>query len=149
MRSPGRLGLFLFRGEMTGKRNTTNKNRYKRGMNPNSLRNLHPFKKGEPRYRPGRPCKADCLLDCIKDELGKKSLNGVTTKEQMIASALVSMAEKGNLKAIEILMSYTTAKPVAGIDLTSKGKALELIVRWDGNASETSNTSAPATPISG
>ncbi len=102
-----------------------------RKMHPNSLANLRPFKKGNSGNLKGHPRKEDCLLDCIKTELNSKSLNGVTTKEQMIANALVSMAEKGNLKAIEILMSYTTAKP--SIDLTSKGKALELTVRWDGN----------------
>jgi len=91
-------------------------------MNENSLKNLIPAKKGEVRNPRGRKKNADCLLACIKTELANKSLNGVTTKEQMIASVLVGMAEKGSLKAIEILMTYTAVKPTQGVDLTSKGE---------------------------
>ena len=98
-----------------------------RKMHPNSLANLRPFAKGNRGNPNGRPRKEDCLLDCIKTELSSKSIDGVTTKEQMIAGALVSMAEKGNLKAIEILMSYTTVKPVVRTDVTTGGDKINIV----------------------
>ena len=106
----------------------SNKLRRKRGMHPNSLKNLVPFKKGEVHSPNGRPKKADCLLDCIKEELAKVSLNGKDTNEQLIAAALVSMASRGNTKAIELLMSYTSTKPTAQVDVTSKGEAVKSFV---------------------
>ncbi len=76
------------------------------------------WKPGQSGNPAGRKPKADCLLSCIKDELGKNSING-QTKEQMIAAALVQMAERGNIKAIELVLEYTTAKPKteAGVEL--------------------------------
>jgi len=85
--------------------------------------NLKPCKKGEVRNPNGRPKKTDCLIDCIKSELRSKSLNGLT-KDQMIATILVAMAARGNLKAIELLMSYTTPKPTQALDVTTKGEAI-------------------------
>ena len=97
-----------------------------------SLANLRPPKLGERRNPKGRPKKADCLIECIKSELSSKALNGISTKEEIIAGILVDKAQRGDLKAIELLMSYTCIKPTQEIGLTTKGK-LELLVRWDGN----------------
>ena len=96
---------------------TANKMGYKRGTHPNSMKNLaaHQFKKGEV-HSPGRPKKADCLLDCIKEELGKVAING-QTNEQLIATALVNSAAQGNIKATELMMSYLHAKPSQGIKI--------------------------------
>lgn len=87
-------------------------------MKPNDKRllNLRPIKPGEVRNPHGRKRKADCLISCIKAELDSKSLNG-QTKEQMIASMLVGLAEKGNLKAIDLLMEYTIMKPAQALNL--------------------------------
>ena len=95
---------------------TTNQTRFRRGMNPNSLKNLHPFEKGN-HASPGPKKKADCLLACIKEELGKVSLNG-QTNEQLIASVLVATAARGNIKAVELMLSYLHSKPtfVVGSD---------------------------------
>ncbi len=117
----------------------------KRIMNPNSLANLRPAKPGEIRNPKGAPRKADCLLACIKEELAKSSLSTGQTNEQLIAVMLVTQATKGNLKAVELLMSYTVSKPAQGIDLNAKGK-LELSIKWDGNRNEARDT--PAAPSS-
>lgn len=122
-----------------------------RKIHENSLKNLRPQKAGEPSHNPkGRPHKGDCLLDCIRAELTKASINPALTNEQLIASMLVAQATKGNLKAAEIIMSYTTAKPTASVDVNAKG-SLELLVRWDGNRNETSssNTSTASSSASG
>jgi len=88
-----------------------NKSGNRRGMNVNSRKNLR--NDANPN---GRPKKADCLLDCIKEELGKVAING-QTNEQLIAAMLVSTATKGNIKATELMMSYLHAKPSQGIKI--------------------------------
>ncbi len=105
----------------------------KRIIHPNSLANLRPQKAGEPSHNPkGPPKKVDCLLECIREEMGKPSINPALTNEQLIASMLVAQATKGNLKAADMLMEYTIVKPHADVNVTTNGKQ-ELIVRWDGN----------------
>jgi len=109
-----------------------------RKIHENSLRNLRPQKAGEPSHNPkGRPHKADCLLECINNELAKASINPALTNEQLIASMLVAQAIKGNLKAAELIMSYTIRKPTAGVDVTSGGQPVqikEVEVRLVGNS---------------
>lgn len=76
------------------------------------LRNLRPAVKGEPSRNPeGRPKKADSLISCIKEELAKVSINGMSTNEQLIAGILVGKATTGDMKALDILMEYTVVKP--------------------------------------
>jgi len=91
-----------------------NKSGNTRGMSPNSRANLRND------ASPGRPHKADCLLDCIKEELAKLSPNGISTNEQLVAAALVSKATRGDTKATELMLSYLHARPSQGIDLGSK-----------------------------
>ncbi len=106
--------------------------RPKRGMNPNSLKNLRPFEKGN-QASPGRPKKEVTLLSCIKEELEKKPFeSSPLTTEQLISAALVKMASQGNTKAIDLLMSYTTPKPNQGV---IPNGITELTVKWDGNGS--------------
>jgi len=108
-------------------------------MHNNPIDNIPKAKRGNPNWVPGvsgnpkgAKKKADCLLSCIRAELAKKSANGVSTKEEMIAAALVQMAEKGNLKAIELVLEYTTVKPTQGLELTGiGGKPLEILVKWE------------------
>lgn len=85
---------------------------------------MTPWKPGQSGNLKGRPRKSRCLIDCIQNELKALSLNGQTTKEQVIAGILVNMSEKGNLRAIELLMSFTTPRPAQTVDLTSKGNEL-------------------------
>ncbi len=111
----------------------------KRQMNPNSLKNLRPIQKGQVLNPRGPPKKVDCLLECIKGELVKTSINSKLTNEQLIASMLVAQATRGNIKAIELMMSYLHAKLAQGLDLNAQGK-LELVVKWDGNRSLPNST---------
>ncbi len=115
------------------------KQRFGKGMNPNSLKNLRPIAKGVSGNPKGRPKKPDCLLDCIKEELSKPCrLNSSLTNEQMIASMLVAQATKGNIKAIELMMSYLHVKPVQRIGIEgAEGKPLlirEVEVRLSGSS---------------
>ncbi len=105
--------------------------------NGQTKRPPHRWKKGESGNPHGRKRKEDCLLSCIKEELSKKSINGKSTKEQMIAAALVQMAEKGNIKAIELVMEYTCVKPKTDSTVELKGG---FKVIWDGNRNTVSNT---------
>lgn len=100
-----------------------------RKIHENSLRNLRPQKAGEPSHNPkGRPHKGDCLLECIIAELAKPSLASGLTNEQLIASMLVAQATKGNLKAAEIIMSYTMRKPTSSVDVNAKGEVTIKVV---------------------
>lgn len=91
------------------------------------------WQKGQSGNLKGRKKKEDCLLNCIESELATLSNNG-RTKEQNIAAALVQMADFGNLKAIELLLSYTVPKPQAKVELTGKdGGAVTIKIVEDGN----------------
>lgn len=87
-----------------------------------------PGKSGNP---DGRPPKEATLISCIKAELEKVEVNG-QTKEQMIASILVKMASQGNLKAIDLLMTYSVAKPTASIEIKEEKEPVfvRLIQQW-------------------
>lgn len=100
--------------------------------------NLIPAKKGEVRNPNGRPKQEDTLLSCIKDELDKVTPNGIQTNKQLIGSVLVDMATKGNIKAVELMMSYIHAKPAQGIDLN---KDSGLVIRVIRDSSGTGNIS--------
>ena len=81
-------------------------------------KNLKPGKwqKGHSGNPKGRPRKTNCLLSCIKEELVKTSISG-RTNEEMIAAALVDLAVRGNLKAIEMSLAYTSGKPAQAVNL--------------------------------
>ncbi len=94
---------------------TENKTTFKRGKNPNSLKNLVPAQPGN-HLSPGRPAKEDCLLSCIKAALLAVGANGLTN-EQNIGNVLVEKAAGGDIKAIDLMLSYLHSKPSQGIDL--------------------------------
>lgn len=101
---------------------------HKRVVNPNSLLALkaHEIKKGEIRNPKGRPRKADSLINCIKSELDKLSLNGKQTNMELFAAVLVMKATRGDDRAGELLMSYLAARPAQKqeLDVTTKGEAI-------------------------
>ncbi len=117
----------------------------KRG-NPNWVKGMkspgHPFQSNNHANDAGRPKQADCLISCIKEELAAQHEGTNLTNEQMIAKMLVAQATKGNLKAAEMLMTFTTPKPDQGVKLSSP---LELLVRWDGNRNITGTAPASTT----
>lgn len=103
----------------------------RRQNNARSLANLKPIQKGEVRNPNGRPKKADCLIGCIKEELASRPFPTSTlTNEQIIANVIVKAASNGNMKAIDLMMSYTTPKPNQGV---IPNGITELTVKWDGN----------------
>jgi len=122
----------------------------KRLGNPNWVKGMkspgHTFKPGNHANPAGRPKQADCLIACIKDELAAKHEGTGLTNEQMIARMLVAQASKGNLKAAEMLMAYTTSKPQASVAISTS--PVELIVRWDGNKRDGNRSGPSNTPAS-
>ncbi len=91
----------------------------KRQVNPNSLANLRPpWKPGDNPNPKGRPKGSDCLISCIKKELERKVRGQTQTNEQLIAEALISRAKRGDLKAIELVLAYTVAKPESDKKIT-------------------------------
>lgn len=93
-----------------------NRNGDKRGMHPNSQKNL--------KSALGRPKNSDCLTALLKEELGRKIDGSEITNKQMIASMLVSIAVKGNLKAIEMVLNYIEGRPKEHVDITSMDESL-------------------------
>ncbi len=86
----------------------------------------HRWKKGETGNPKGRPRKLDCLVSCLKAEGERLSPNGKQTNDELMASVCVAMATKGNLKAMELYLSFVAAKPAQEqkVDLTTKGEMI-------------------------
>ncbi len=82
-----------------------------RRVSEKQLANLKPFPKGHSGNPGGRPKSPDCLISCIKAALAQVPVGSTETNEQLIADILVSKAAQGDIKAIELLMTYTTPKP--------------------------------------
>lgn len=95
----------------------------KRKINDKSLANLKPIKPGERRNPAGRTTEKQHLINLIRKALKKKHINGVPNDE-MIVQALIDLAVRGNLKAIEMVLNYTEGKPRESVDITSNGESL-------------------------
>ena len=84
-----------------------------------------PFKKNDPRInRQGRPPKLPELENLLAEVLGAEVNNRSAMK--MILAALCKKAQKGDVRAAEILMdrAYGKLKTPSEIDLTAKIEAL-------------------------
>lgn len=80
-----------------------------------------PFKKNDPRInRQGRPPKLPELENLLAEVLGAEVNNRSAMK--MILAALCKKAQKGDVRAAEILMdrAYGKLKTLSEIDLTSQ-----------------------------
>lgn len=97
-------------------------------MNPNSINNLKPFKKGEDspnRNKKGRP-KIPSLKKIIAEVLGDEAeVNGEKiSAAKAVLVAQLKKAIRGDVKAAEFLFNRGYGKPVESIDHTTKGDKL-------------------------
>jgi hypothetical protein len=90
--------------------------------NPNVLKNLTPFKKGEDQRRnlAGRPHKLPDLKEILANVLGKDK-NGITAAEEII-EAMRKKAAKGDVRAAEMVMNRGWGTPKATLDITTNGQ---------------------------
>lgn len=74
----------------------TEKSKYKKGKNPNSLKNLKPIEKGEARNPNGRPSNRLCLTHIAREKLEQVcpyDSEGRTWKEYLVERWLASSLE--------------------------------------------------------
>jgi hypothetical protein len=96
-------------------------------MNPNSLKNLRPAKKGEVRNPKGRPPKRISLTDNLKDELlriPEGKINGVENKRtnaELIAIAWVRKMLKGDGVLIREALDRLEGRVKMSTELTGPG----------------------------
>jgi hypothetical protein len=97
----------------------------------NLTRNGNPaWKKGVSGNPKGRPKKADCLINCLKDELERKGSDGLTN-EQHIAAILVIKAMQGDMTAIKLAFEYTAGKPAQAISVSGDdGGPVRIVVEY-------------------
>lgn len=99
----------------------------KKGGNPQTLK---PFKKGYDPRRQKRSSPNPIVTDIknyIREKLAEETTagSGVTKLEALTQRILVE-ANKGNIKAYEILMAYGHGKPSQSIDVTSGGEKIKI-----------------------
>lgn len=95
--------------------NTTDKTRYNRGKNPNSLKNLKPFRKGNCANPTGRPPKDVSLTSLLKkyiDEIPERVKGKVNTKtwRELLVEAWLIGAYKGNTVFFKELLERLDGK---------------------------------------
>ncbi len=83
----------------------------------NKRHNRTTWKKGQSGNPSGRPKKPDCLMDCIRQELGKKVPGRDETWEQLIAKAWLTACLKGNVQAINSLTDRLYGKPKESLEI--------------------------------
>ncbi len=96
---------------------STEKQRPGKGRNPNSLKNLQPFKKGESGNPKGRPKREDTLTSCLWAEVEKPHRNTGETKMQAFARIWVAKALEGDvvlMKELRDVLDGKANQPVSG-----------------------------------
>jgi hypothetical protein len=87
------------------------------------------WKKGESGNPAGRPKKIPELNKLLADVLGQEK-NGQTAAEKII-DKLRQEAEKGNIRAAELLLKYTYGAPVQRLEHTgAEGGPVETVIRF-------------------
>jgi len=87
-------------------------------------KNLKPFKKGQSGNPKGRPPLRD-IKEVLKDLLSQEKNN--TQLIDGLMSVVVNKALKGDLKAVDMLLSYTYGKPTQKTEITgSEGEAIQI-----------------------
>ena len=109
----------------------TNKARAKRGMHPNSLKNLRPFGPGNNANPAGRPTKDVSLTSLLKKYLEEvpaiKVGDQVNTKtwRELITQAWLVGAYKGNTTLFIELLNRVEGRMKEGLELSGRnGKAI-------------------------
>lgn len=86
-------------------------------VNPKSLKNLRPLKKGEKGRNPkGRPKKLPKLEELLADVLGETNGQGIEAAKGILM-ALRAKAAKGDVRAAELLLDRAYGKPKQTIDV--------------------------------
>ena len=106
----------------------TNKHGDKRGTNPNSLKNLKRFKKGECPNPKGRPIKENSIVSCLKDLLDEIGDDTGKTNSQILAKEIIRRAKAGDSQFLRILMDFLESKPAQKTEITgANGGPLEVL----------------------
>jgi hypothetical protein len=88
-----------------------------------------PFKKGDSNInRKGRPKKGDSMTEDIQKQLdlldvdtsGDKKI----TRREAISKVLTNMAIKGDMRAIKLVLEYTTSRPATDMNISGDGLVL-------------------------
>jgi hypothetical protein len=97
-----------------------------------NIKNLKPFKKGQSGNPKGRPKSLPKLEKLIIEILGEEE-DGESSAKAII-KALTKKAEKGDIRAAELLLERAYGKTKTEIDLTSKGEGINIpVVSWVDN----------------
>lgn len=107
---------------------------YGRGKNPNSLKNLRPFKPGNPGG--GRPPKGDCIIEIARNLLQEKAefLDGTRkdmTWEQLVARTWLERCVVSDKALGEMLERFYGRVPLP-VEGNMKGKMVIEVV-YDGS----------------
>src|SRR5690348_4080797 len=103
-------------------------------VNPKSLKNLKPPKKGEVRNPKGKPKGVEHSKTRLKRllELTQKMKNPVTGKEEnftiaeQMDLALIAKARKGDVLAYREILDRLEGKPKQTTDITTDGESLNM-----------------------
>lgn len=91
-------------------------------VNPRSLQNLKPPKKGEVRNPKGAKKKLPELDSLLADVLGEQK-DGIEAAKAILM-ALRAKATKGDVRAAEVLLDRAYGKAKQSVDVTTDGKEL-------------------------
>lgn len=90
--------------------------------NPDAIKNLKPFLKGQSGNPNGRPPVSD-YKKYLKERLSEPDKVGSKkTKLDALTDKLYALAIKGNVRALELLLAYYAGKPSQELQLTEYEK---------------------------
>lgn len=97
-----------------------------RKQNPNSLKNLKPFEKGDKRInKNGRPKKLPQLDKLLIDVLSEEQ-NGISAAEAIL-KVIRNKALRGDVDAAEKLLTRAYGKPKETVDINSTSEEIKIL----------------------